>query len=302
VSSTKPFRLRIFSSERGGFTAAIYIWNCTHGGGAARAANEYRVQITGVVPEITKDDVTLLLGWHAGYEVFVAFDIQRHRGQKSKSPSIQIAEETLQAAHRKAFALHTRQNGEIAVAFRSEFLVDYALASRALHSTGKAAADFALLNDLEKLTDKDIDRLTDKNRRVVVARIARRYRAADFCRRVLGAYNSKCAMCGVQLKLVDAAHIIPVAARTSTDETKNGVALCKLHHAAFDSNLVSFDERYRVEVSNARSASLTDGHLGGGLRQFMAALRPALLLPNDRRDYPPPVYIREARSVRGWKG
>jgi putative restriction endonuclease len=102
------------------------------------------------------------------------------------------------------------------------------------------------------------------------------------------------------LDLIDAAHIIPVAAATSTDETGNGIALCKLHHTAFDRNLLSFDERYKIEVSDSEVSRLTAANLAGGLKEFRRHLRTAILLPGDRRDYPPPQYITEARKVRNW--
>jgi putative restriction endonuclease len=179
-------------------------------------------------------------------------------------------------------------------------LVDYALNAASLHSTGRAAADLALLNNLDSLTEEQIVTVTNQGRRVIISQMARKFRATDFHRRVLGAYGQKCAACGVQLELVDAAHIIPVAAPTSTDETRNGVALCKLHHAAFDRNLLSFDEKYKIEVSDSEAGRLAAVNLAGGLAAFRQHLRTAIILPNDRRDYPPPEYISEARKVRNW--
>jgi putative restriction endonuclease len=156
------------------------------------------------------------------------------------------------------------------------------------------------LNEIDTLTDAEVAKIENHERRIVVARIKRRYRSTDFQRRVLGAYNYRCSMCGLQLELVEAAHIIPVPIPTSTDETKNGIALCKLHHAAYDRNLISFDKDYRIEVSETEAKRLTESDKAHGLRKFREALRPALILPNDRRDYPPSIYIQEARKVRGW--
>ena len=300
LDDNKPFHLRIFRNDEKGFNVNIYIWNCTHGGGSARAKDEYRVQLTSVVPNLVAGESTILLGWHGGYGVFVAFDMTKHDGQDSSSPSIQIKEDTLQNAHAHAFAIYRRSNSEIAVAFRPEFLVDYILNAASLHKTGAASTDMSLLNHLDTLTDAEIGTVTNNERKIVLAQIARKYRASDFRKRVLGAYEHHCAACGVQLALVDAAHIIPVAATTSNDETANGVALCKLHHAAFDRNLLSFDEKYKIEISDAEVARLMDVNLVGGLKEFKANLRTAILLPTDRRDYPKLAYIKEARSVRNW--
>ena len=60
-TSRKPFRLRLFRGDEKGFDVRIYLWNCTHGGGAARANDEYRVQLTGVAPSEAIGEVTLLL-------------------------------------------------------------------------------------------------------------------------------------------------------------------------------------------------------------------------------------------------
>lgn len=299
ADSAHPYLLRVFRGDERGFNLRIYIWNCTHGG-KSRAADEFRIQLTGVVPEVTPGETTLLLGWHSGYGVFVGFDITKHAGQDAASPSIQIREDALASAHTHSFGIHLRHNQEIAAAFRPEFLVDYAINATALHATGVVDKDVNLLNKLDSVTDAQVAAVTNNERKTIIGMIVRKFRAHDFRSRVLSAYGQQCAVCGVQLGLIDAAHIIPVAEPASTDETANGIALCKLHHAAFDRNLISVDQRYRVEVSNTQLSQLTEANLIGGLRQFQKNLRDAIILPADRRDYPDPDYIRQARAVRQW--
>ena len=302
ASATHPFHLRVFRNEDSdqGFNLRIYIWNCTHGGGSARADDEYRIQLTGAVPTMRSGEVTVLLGWHDGYGVFAAWDMTKHRGQDSKSPSAQIKEDALANAHTHAFSIHPRHNGEIAVAFRPEFLVEYALNSASMHRLGKAVDAITILNSLDHITDAEIGAVKDKQRRTIVTQISRKYRAHDFKQRVLGAYGNRCAVCGVQLKLIDAAHIIPVADPSSTDETANGIALCKMHHAAMDRNLISINENYRIEVSSTEIDRLEKYNLNGGIKEFKQHLKTAILLPADRRDYPKPSYFKRARVVRNW--
>lgn len=299
TDSGKPFGLYIFKDGVAGFSLRVFIWNCTHGGGSARAADEFRIQITGVVPRTYGDSITLLLGWHDGFGVFGAWDIRRHEGQDSSSPSAQIREDILLQAHSKQFSIGERANGEVVVAFRPELLVTYAQNAAGLHRQAEYA-DLDMLNNVFEITQADIAQIDNEPRRKVVATIVKRYRAADFRRRVLGAYGHRCAMCGLQLNLVDAAHIVPVAFEDSTDATVNGIALCKLHHAAFDRSLISFDERYRVEVSNNEVARLTSSGLDGGMQDFTAGLRDAIFLPNDARDYPCPELIGLSRRLRHW--
>lgn len=297
----KPFLIRCSAKDGRRFAVRVYIWNCTHGGGAKRPANEYRIQFTGNMPAKALGEVTLLLGWHDGYGVFAAWDIDRHDGQVSSSPSAQIRLETLERAHVQSFSIAENQHGEIVVAFKPEFLADYALSSRALHRTGQAVKDYSLLNDVPNVDESNIVAVSNAERREVISRIVRRYRASDFRRRVLAAYSHACAVCGIQLDLVEAAHIDPVSQPGSTDETRNGIALCGLHHAAFDSNLISFDEKYRIQISSTRIQSLVERGREGGIQDFRRGLRAMIALPADRRDYPDADYISKSRKARGWK-
>lgn len=301
ASDNHPFLLRVYRHDDNGFNLRIYIWNCTHGGGSARADDEYRIQTT-TLPEIRPGEVTLLLGWHDGYGVFVGWDVTKHTSSMSRSPSAQVKEDALLGAHTHAFSIHRRTNDEVVVAFRPEFLVEYALNVESLHSTGHAAHELSLLNTLDTVTNAQIESVANQERRTVISQIARKYRMANFRRRVLSAYNHRCAFCGIQLELVDAAHIIPVADPSSTDETTNGIALCALHHEALDRNLVSFDEKYRIEISETEIQRLTNVNRTGGLKDFTRHLKTAIILPTDRRDYPNPDYITHARMVRKWAG
>nr|WP_111932302.1 HNH endonuclease [Paraburkholderia bryophila] len=232
--------------------------------------------------------------------MFAAWDISAHDGQSSASPSAQIRERTLEAAAGGAFATQAKEN-EIVVAFRPFLLVDYAQSTSSLHQTGRAHRDMSLLNDLDSLDDEQIAAVANRPRQMVIRRIARRYRAANFSRKVLEAYGHRCAFCRVQLGLLDAAHIVPVSASGSTDEVTNGVALCKLHHFAYDSNLVAFDRRYRIRVSESRVGELAEAELDGGIRGFRDALAPTLVLPANVRYHPNPAYVQTALRVRGWR-
>ncbi len=49
-------------------------------------------------------------------------------------------------------------------------------------------------------------------------------------------------------ELLDAAHIVPDSAAGGEPRVSNGIALCKLHHAAFDRFLVSLTPDYSIQV------------------------------------------------------
>lgn len=303
LSDRHPFRLQIYQGEAS-YRVRIYVWNLTHGGGAARPRDEYRIQVTGVShfePEIGGE--TLILGWWEAAEVFAAFDFQRHAGALGASPSLQIKEDALREAARTGFSPYNKGNQEIAIAFRPDFFVDYVRNLESLHSFGESDRDLEVLDavshDPLAVNDEDIE-IVSQPRRTVVASVRRKLRSASFKLRVLEAYDHQCAMCGLQLRLVEAAHIIPVNHEASTDETRNGLALCVLHHRAFDRVLVTVNERYQVVVNSRKLDRLsTIGH-GGGRTAFERGLRNEVVVPRAVTDRPHVDYLRLGNQVRGW--
>lgn len=66
---------------------------------------------------------------------------------------------------------------------------------------------------------------------------------------VVSAYQVTCAMCRLRHgELLDAAHILPDRDERGRPEIPNGLCLCKIHHAAYDTDIVGVDPDYRVHV------------------------------------------------------
>lgn len=305
-----PSRYQVYTDNTS-FRITVYIWNVTHGGGTVRSATEYRIQVTGVVgpaglnkfiPET--GGKTLILGWWDKVGVFVGFDYTRHGGPLGASPSMQINEETLRAAHIGGFATHAKGNGEIAIAFRPHFIGNYIENLESLHGCGVFPRETRLLNKIGEnpanVEDDEITREVPAERQYAVVSTRRVLRDMNFRDRVLTAYSHRCAMCGIQLKLLDAAHILPAAHPDSTDETRNGISLCTLHHRAFDRGLVTFDKRYHTHLNEQMADAFQRSGHDGGIGRFRHNLRPLLILPPDRRDYPRPDFIDAVSTMRGW--
>jgi putative restriction endonuclease len=86
-------------------------------------------------------------------------------------------------------------------------------------------------------------------RSYVMRRVRVRMHQQSFRRRVLDAYRTQCAICRLRYDLLlDAAHIIPDSETRGEPIVKNGLALCKLHHAAFDRFFLSVTADYRVKI------------------------------------------------------
>lgn len=302
-SAEHPGRYSVFRGEQS-FVVRVYIWNLTPGG-RNRPVDEWRIQATGVdrfQPEA--NGKTLILGWEDERGVFAGFDLRKHLGPLSHSPSMQLREGALDDAARNGFAIHNKGNHELAVAFRPDFLTTYIANVEPLHECGEVESEIELLRQVgeraEDMAETEVRGMVAEPRRHAVVAVRRALRESGFRNRVLSAYGHGCAMCGIQLRLLDAAHILPAEHPDSTDGTDNGVALCVLHHRAFDRTLVTFDAAFRTHVHDAMIERLAAENQDGGLAAFRRALRPILALPPDRRDRPGRRFVDKANELRGW--
>ena len=70
-----------------------------------------------------------------------------------------------------------------------------------------------------------------------------------FRERVLRAYHDQCAVCRLRhTELLDAAHIVPDTEPEGEPVVPNGIALCRLHHAAFDRFFMTVRPDHIIEV------------------------------------------------------
>src|SRR3989344_7576449 len=86
-------------------------------------------------------------------------------------------------------------------------------------------------------------------RSYITATVRQRVHQRSFRERVLYAYREQCALCRLRHEeLLDAAHIIPDTEPEGEPVVSNGIALCKLHHAAFDRQFLAVRPDYVIEV------------------------------------------------------
>lgn len=111
-----------------------------------------------------------------------------------------------------------------------------------------------------------------------------------FRQAVLRAYHYECAICGFNLRCDDtligleAAHI-KWKCYHGPCIVPNGLALCSLHHSAFDIGSIGFDEKMRLMVS--------EGVNGNGMVQklFWDFAGKALRLPMSTSNYPDEGFV-----------
>ena len=101
--------------------------------------------------------------------------------------------------------------------------------------TFSVAIDDATPVGLSPQTQAETGGVAEIRREYATSLARRRLHQGAFRERVLLAYRNQCALCRLRhIELLDAAHIIPDAESEGEPVVRNGIALCRLHHAAFD--------------------------------------------------------------------
>jgi putative restriction endonuclease len=128
---------------------------------------------------------------------------------------------------------------------------------------------------------------------------ARGASARSFAAAVKAAYGNRCAFCGLVLggiegiiSGIDAAHILAWSSY-DLDVLRNGIALCKLHHWAFDAGLmlpvVDKDGNYSIAFTELADRLDPDARVRLGTDEMTI---PDERLPTNKTDRPSPKYLR----------
>lgn len=124
----------------------------------------------------------------------------------------------------------------------------------------------------------------DARRQYLTTEVHVRLHQRSFRERVLQAYDTQCALCRLRHReLLDAAHIIPDPNPEGWPVVRNGLALCKLHHAAFDSYLLTVTPDYLVQIRE----DILNENDGPVLQHALKGLdHTQILLPRHRDNWP----------------
>jgi len=251
-------------------------------------------------PSIDPNAPSVLIGYETNLQGFAGFDLRKHRRFRPGSPSIQIPLTTVETALQDGLSFTKKGNDEIAIGFRPDQFLSYVLNAQVLHSEGADAKMLQLLSKaaaLQPITRKEMSQLP-KERRRILTMVARLSRDSSFARKVIVAYDRRCAVTRMQLRLIDAAHILPVDAKDSNDEVNNGLCLTPTYHRAYDRSLIYLDEDLVMRVNPAKEQALIALGLDGGLADFKNNLDRRIHLPADHNQWPSPGLIRKANQVR----
>lgn len=103
--------------------------------------------------------------------------------------------------------------------------------------------------------------------------VQQRLHQREFRARVLYAYKTACAICEMPYaSLLDAAHIRPYGEPGGERDVKNGLALCSIHHRAYDKKLLGIDGERRLYV-HPEVEAINDGPVLAASLQSLSGTR-----------------------------
>jgi putative restriction endonuclease len=111
-----------------------------------------------------------------------------------------------------------------------------------------------------------------------------------FRQRVLVAYENRCSLCHLRhVELLDAAHVL-ADSEGGEPVVTNGIAMCKIHHAAYDADIFGIAPNYRVGVRR----DVMDEVDGPTLRYALQGINGQVIgLPRRRASRPDPDLLEQ---------
>ena len=195
-------------------------------------------------------------------------------------------------------ASYQDNNNQSVLSFQPDYLGLYLENLKQIHLLNETELK-KLVDQSDVLNDKDEKGTMDTDEGPITITHTRYKRDPNFRKKVYTAYDYKCAMCGIQLELIEAAHIIPHSHEKGTDETENGIALCSLHHNAYDRSLIYFDEEFNILINEKKIEYLEKIGLDSGIRKFEKLSFDKILLPTSHISKPNVKNILIANKTRG---
>ncbi len=108
---------------------------------------------------------------------------------------------------------------------------------------------FVIDPDVARGLVKPNSHLEENLRRYITRETRQRLHQPVFRATVLRAYNVRCSVCSLRHpELLDAAHIVPDRDEAGIASVRNGLAMCKIHHAAYDSRILGVRPDLVVEI------------------------------------------------------
>jgi putative restriction endonuclease len=122
--------------------------------------------------------------------------------------------------------------------------------------------------------------------------VQQRLHQSEFRLNVITAYRTTCAVCSLKghPELLDASHILRDKHVAGVPTVPNGLALCKIHHSAYDASLIGIRPDYVVEVRKSLMDEVDGPMLLHGLQGIRGR---TIVLPHKPQERPDPEFLEE---------
>jgi putative restriction endonuclease len=239
---------------------------------------------------IVDDTQTALLGYSPDFGVFVGWE-PRLYFDFAFSANVQVREPLLAEARNNGWAVAEpralKKSTEVRVAFSAGNLLAFLRASRdadkqglrdkwrEAHMLTKVPSYKASPLPTKKAM---IDNYVNQERQRLTS--TRLSRSSKFGPLIKNQFDYCCAVCGVQLEIVEAAHIIPVNDAYGSDAIWNGLSMCPNHHTLFDAKRFVIHSSLEIEVDQEATTFLVESGRASGIELLSNYNRIRIREPN----------------------
>ncbi len=137
-----------------------------------------------------------------------------------------------------------------------------------------------------------------RERKTIVSKRIAYPRNPKFSKEVFSAYGGTCAICGKQLGIVQAAHIIPHNHDDCIDRVTNGIALCVEHHSLYDTSLLMPNKDKKLYLNPAKIEFLKEIGQAKGLVEVAERANHEYTIPEDARLHPSNDFLEKGIKIR----
>lgn len=298
IDGNNPYRFSINKK-----TFYVLIKNVHESGEGRENQDECRIQVSqskNFNDAMNSKTEVIVLGYSADEKIFTAWNpfLMRDRFNLKQTISLYSRFSVQKQAVTNKIAAYRDAKGQSVLSFQPDYLGLYLENLSNIHLLSDVELT-ALVNQSDRLNEQNQDGAVDFPEGHLTITHTRYKRDPRFKTIVYDAYDNRCAMCGIQLELIEAAHIVPHSHEKGTDEIGNGISLCALHHTAYDRSLIFFDEEFNIRINDSKMDYLQKVGLDSGFRKFQTLAFDKIQLPTNHILRPNIENIKLANQTRG---
>ena len=281
----------------------ILIKNVHESGANRLNQDECRIQISkssNFNKALSASSTVIVLGYYADKKVFTAWNpfLLNPRFNRKDTISVYSRFSVQETASTIGISTYKDTENQNIISFKPSYLGLYLENLDKIHLLNERSL-LELIQESDKSNLKNQDQSLNIEGKDITITHTRYSRDPRFRKKVYDAYDYKCAMCGMQLELIEAAHIVPHSHEKGTDDISNGICLCVLHHKAYDNSLIYFNSEYKIKINESKMDYMCKLGLDSGLHILQKSIFESISLPKNHIFQPDIENIKLGNSIRG---